>query len=180
VHGRRVAAKLPAVADDRTAERAAERAGDRAGDDRDEITALLSEYAACIDGGDLDGVAALFAAATFRSPAGTALRGPAEVRRMFDFMLLYDGVPRTRHVITNPIVDIADDGASATSTCQFVVLQALEGAPLEPILAGRYVDVFGRSAAGAWEFRDRFVVTDLTGDLSRHYVVGSTDSQSPS
>jgi ketosteroid isomerase-like protein len=134
-----------------------------------EIRGLLHEYAARLDAGDLDGVAALFAAATFRSPAGTHLEGAADVRRMFDAMLLYDGVPSTRHLITGAVIDVVGP-AAARSTCQFVVVQAVGGSPLAPVLAGRYVDEFDRGPDGRWRFRDRLVVSDLTGDLSRHYV----------
>jgi ketosteroid isomerase-like protein len=138
--------------------------------DEAEITALLYEYAARLDAGDLDGVAELFAAATFRSPAGTHLTGTAEVRGMYDAMRLYDGVPRTRHLITGAVVEVTGP-SSARSTCQFVVLQGVgDGAPPGPVLAGRYVDEFDRGPDGRWRFRDRLVVSDLTGDLSRHYV----------
>ena len=134
-----------------------------------EITALLYEYATRLDAGDLDGVAELFAAATFRSPAGTHLTGTVQVRSMYDAMQLYDGAPGTRHLITGAVVDVTGP-SSARSTCQFVVLQGVAGAPLGPVLAGRYVDEFDRGPDGRWRFRDRLVVSDLTGDLSRHYV----------
>jgi ketosteroid isomerase-like protein len=137
--------------------------------DEIEIRALLHEYAARLDDGDLDGVAALFAAATFRSPAGTHLQGTAAVRRMYDGMLLYDGVPLTRHLISGAVIDV-DGPDAARSTCQFVVVQGAGGSPFAPVLAGRYVDEFDRGADRRWRFRDRLVLTDLTGDLSRHYV----------
>jgi ketosteroid isomerase-like protein len=145
-----------------------------------QIRALLHAYAARLDDGDLDGVAALFADATFRSPAGTHLSGTAEVRRMYDAVHLYDGRPLTRHLISGAVIDVADDAATARSTCQFVVVQATGGSPFQPVLAGRYVDEFDRGPDGRWRFRDRLVISDLTGDLSRHYALGSTATQSPS
>jgi ketosteroid isomerase-like protein len=144
------------------------------------IRALLHAYATRLDDGDLDGVAALFADATFRSPAGTHLTGTAAVRRMYDAVRLYDGRPLTRHLISGAVVDVAGDGATAASRCQFVVVQAEGGSPFQPVLAGRYVDAFDRGPDGRWRFRDRLVISDLTGDLSRHYVLGSTATQSPS
>ena len=52
-------------------------------DDREEITALVHRYADLLDGGDLDGVVELFAAATWRSAAtGQVLRGPDAIRRV--------------------------------------------------------------------------------------------------
>ena len=136
----------------------------------DAVAALVHAYAERLDAGDLDGVADLFAAATWRSlqhPDG--LRGRDEVRRVFDRVVLYDGVPRTRHVISNLVVDVDEPAGRATARCSFTVLQAATGGPLGPILAGRYEDSFAR-AGGAWRFTDRFTHVDLTGDLSRHYV----------
>ena len=124
-----------------------------AAEDAAEIRALLHAYAVRLDDGDLDGVAELFADASFRSPAGTHLTGTAEVRRMYDAVQLYDGVPLTRHLITGAVVDVADDATTARSRCQFVVVQAAGGSPLAPVLAGRYVDssTAGPTAAGASE-----------------------------
>jgi hypothetical protein len=41
------------------------------------------------------------------------------------------------------------------------------GAPLQPIVAGRYLDRFAR-VDGAWRFAERRILVDLVGDLSRH------------
>jgi ketosteroid isomerase-like protein len=59
--------------------------------DRSDITALVHAYARLIDAGDLDGVAALFEHATWRSAGhGTVLRGTAELRTAYDGIRLYD------------------------------------------------------------------------------------------
>jgi ketosteroid isomerase-like protein len=51
-------------------------------DDVEAIRALVHEYAERIDAGDLDGLAALFADATWGSPGrGAPLRGTKQVRR---------------------------------------------------------------------------------------------------
>ena len=63
--------------------------------DRAEITALVHEYARRLDAGDLDGVAALFEHATWRSEStGEVLRG-TEIRSGLRGVRLYDGSPRT-------------------------------------------------------------------------------------
>ena len=113
------------------------------------------------------GVAALFAHATWRSPTRTEpLHGTAAVRRLYDAIILYDGSPCTRHVVTNPVVELQGvDRAVARS--YFTVFQARPDFPLQPILVGRYHDAFAR-ADGAWRFADRLIVSDLIGDLSRH------------
>jgi SnoaL-like domain len=135
--------------------------------DVETISALVMTYAERIDAGDLDGVAALFEHATWRSSLrAESLRGAAEVRRAYDGVLLYDGVPGTRHVVTNLVVELeAPDRAQARST--FTVFQARPDFPLQPIICGRYHDTFER-VAGAWRFADRLIVPELIGDLSRH------------
>jgi 3-phenylpropionate/cinnamic acid dioxygenase small subunit len=135
--------------------------------DVDAITALVMSYAERLDAGDLDGVAALFTHATWRSPARTEpLRGAEQVRHAYDVVLLYDGIPATRHVITNLVVEIeAPDRARARS--YFTVFQARPDFPLQAVICGRYHDAFER-VDGAWRFADRLILPDLIGDLSRH------------
>jgi ketosteroid isomerase-like protein len=141
-----------------------------AADDRAAITALVMGYAERIDAGDLARVAAYFTDATYRSVQGGEYRGAAAVRAVLEArVMLYDGVPRTRHVTTNLVVELAGDQAAARS--YFTVLQAVPGAPLQPIVAGRYHDRFAR-VAGAWRFADRLIFMDLIGDLSRHLRSG--------
>lgn len=135
------------------------------------ITALVMAYAERIDAGDLDGVAELFAHATWRSSAGGApLRGAAEVRRVYDGVILYDGSPCTRHVVTNLVVEVAD-AAHATGRSYFTAFQARPDFPLQPIAAGRYHDAF-ECVDGRWRFADRLILFDLPGDLSRHLRSG--------
>ena len=136
------------------------------GDDRAAITALIYGYAERIDAGDLAGVAALFADATYRSDRGGLYRGADAVRAVLErVVVLYEGVPRTKHVTTNLVVELAGDAATARS--YFTVFQAAPGGPLQAIVAGRYHDRFER-AGGGWRFADRLIFMDLIGDLSRH------------
>jgi 3-phenylpropionate/cinnamic acid dioxygenase small subunit len=132
--------------------------------DRDAVAALVHRYAELLDGGDLDGVAALFAHATWRAASGT--RTGDAIRAAYDGVILYDGIPGTKHLISN--LDVVVEGDTATSRCYFTVLQAPPGQPLRPILAGRYHDAFARDDLG-WHFTDRLILSDLEGDLSAHY-----------
>jgi ketosteroid isomerase-like protein len=137
-------------------------------DDVEAIRALIHEYAERIDLGDLDGLAEMFAAATWGSPGrGTPLRGTEQVRRGYDGVILYDGIPSTKHVISNVTIEVTGDGSAATARSYFTVLQARPDLPLQPIIAGRYHDRFER-VAGRWRFADRQIIPDLIGDLSRH------------
>ncbi len=134
------------------------------------VTALVHAYATRLDAGDLEGVAALFAHAEWRSGDGNdpVLRGAAEIRTVFDRVRLYDdGTPRTTHLVGNLTIDVAGD--SATSSCTFTVFQGVDpGRPIEVILTGTYHDRFER-VDGTWRFALRHVRPILLGDMRRHY-----------
>jgi hypothetical protein len=137
------------------------------------VSNLLFTYAERLDAGDIDGVATLFARATFRGvqPDGVVhvATGAAEVRQYLRMVRLYDdGTPRTKHVTTNLLIDV--DVAAVTATCRsyFSVLQAVApDFPPQVIISGRYHDTFARAEDG-WHFTDRLIYSDLFGDLSRH------------
>lgn len=138
--------------------------------DRDEITELVHAYARLLDAGDLDGVAALFEDAVWRADStGQEARGVAQVRALYDGVRLYDGSPRTKHLMTNLDVEVEPGGALATARSSFTVLQGVTpGEPIQVVLAGQYLDRFLRTQ-GRWRFAERRIVVDLVGDLSRHY-----------
>jgi hypothetical protein len=134
-----------------------------------EISALVLGYAERLDVGDFEGVAALFADATYRAvtPDGiVSQQGADEVLAIMRALIrTYDGIPATKHVTTNLV--IASDGDAATCRSYFTVFQGLPDFALQPVVAGRYHDEFAR-AAGGWRFTDRLIYTDLVGDVSRH------------
>lgn len=132
-----------------------------------QIEALVYRYAELLDAGDLDGVAALFEQATWIS-ARANVRGTDAVRRMYDGVILYeDGTPRTKHVITNLVIEHEEGSTHAAARSYFTVLQSTDGLGLQPIIAGRYHDRF-ECVNGAWRFAERVILPDLYGDLSRH------------
>jgi len=140
---------------------------------RDEITDLLFIYAERIDAGDFAGVADLF------TEAEISFTGFDQVRRGRDQVLtMYesttrrypDGTPKTKHVMTNVIVEVDEAAATATARSYFTVLQAVPGAlSLQPVIAGRYDDTFRRGARG-WHFTTRRMSPELVGDLSAHML----------
>lgn len=138
--------------------------------DRAEIAALVQSYASLLDAGQLDDVAALFEHATWRSTAtGTTLQGTDQVREVYSRVRLYDGSPRTKHLITNLSVEVEDGADTAAAECYFTVLQGVvPGEPIHVILSGRYVDRFER-VNERWRFADRLFIADLIGDQSRHF-----------
>ena len=137
-------------------------------DDVDAIRRLIHLYAERLDAGDFDGVAELFANAEFgASDRPEPLRGAAQVRRVYDSVRLYDdGTPRTKHVISNIVIDVGGDGAAA-SRCSVTVLQATDGSAIQPVLSARYHDMF-EQVDDVWEFRKRVILVDAIGDLSGH------------
>lgn len=145
-----------------------------------EIEKLLYVYAERLDGGDLEGVAEMFADAAILGPSGDdGVRGRDQVLAMYQgsTRLYEDGTPHTRHVITNPIIEISEDGDSATCRAYFTVFQALPDFPLQPVIAGRYEDEFQR-VNGTWRFAQRRMLPNLLGDLSHHLLFDSKTLES--
>ena len=133
-------------------------------DDRDAILALMGEYCDSIDRGDLAGCAALFTDGAW-GIEGDLAQGRDAVKAVLDNVTLYDGRPMTRHLMSN--VRIAVDGNEASAQSCITVMQGLEDFPLQAIFIGSYYDTFERRG-GQWIFRERKIVPDLVGDLSRH------------
>jgi 3-phenylpropionate/cinnamic acid dioxygenase small subunit len=132
-----------------------------------EITNLLYRYAELMDIGDLSGASALFTHAKVRIPQSDQLQDSqallAQWRR--SIKIYPCGTPRTKHVITNPIVEIDEVAGTATCRSYYTVLQATNDLPLQIIAAGRYHDAF-ELKDGNWRFSFRdYSLFDLKGDL---------------
>jgi 3-phenylpropionate/cinnamic acid dioxygenase small subunit len=146
------------------------------------VTNVLYRYAELIDLGDFEGVADLLADCVI-----TVEGLPGEQRGRDAILDLYvswtrrypgdsgdsggPGTPRTRHLLSNPIVGIDAAVGIATVRSSYTVFQQTEVLPLQPIIIGRYHDTFHRTGAG-WCFARRHLFTDLTGDLSQHLLHG--------
>jgi len=147
--------------------------------DRTAIEGLVARYADLIDGGDLDGVGALFAHGRLVTPDGLVLaEGADAVAALYraTTRLHDDGTPRTAHLVTNLVVDVAPDRDTATARSRFTVLQSppdVDPPRLEPIITGSYRDAFTR-LDGRWWFAERAMVPHLLGDLSAHLLLDPT------
>lgn len=142
-------------------------------DVRTQILNLLYTYAERMDSGDFAGVAALFRDALVKSgPDGAVIDEMGLLAQWREWVHVYpDGTPRTKHVVTNPILDY--DEAAGTATCRsyYTVLQATGTLPLQVVAAGRYHDVFAR-VDGVWRFSARdYTMLDLTGELRDHLKI---------
>jgi 3-phenylpropionate/cinnamic acid dioxygenase small subunit len=134
------------------------------------IPNLLYIYAELIDAGDLAGAAALFRHGHVVSGGERIVGEDAIVAMWRGWMRLYDGRPRTRHIITNPIITLDEGGAAAACRSQYTVLQATDTLPLQPIITGRYHDRL-RIIDCAWCFVERnYAEIDLTGNLGGHLL----------
>ena len=137
------------------------------------ITNLLYRYAEEVDAGRFEELATgLFTRARFviAPPPAEPIDGPAMADLMSRTTIRYpDGTPRTRHVITNPIVEIDESAGVATCRSYYTVMQQVDlASPLAPIVCGRYHDTFAR-LGGEWCFRERdYTLVDFVGDVSRH------------
>jgi len=137
--------------------------------DTEAIQRLMFLYAECVDQADFEGLERLFEHGVMR--ANTAVGGMtgAEVRKFYarTNKVHPNGTLCTRHLATNIIVDIEDGGDRASARSYFVVLQATDKLPFQPIAGGRYHDHFER-VDGAWRFAERMVLVDQVGNMSDH------------
>ncbi|HEX4863472.1 MAG TPA: nuclear transport factor 2 family protein [Acidimicrobiales bacterium] len=137
-----------------------------------EICNLLYRYAELIDAGRFEQIAdELFADARLVvGPDGTPTldaKGMLEIFR--SSTIRYEGgSPHTKHVITNPIIEVDEGAGTATCRSYYTVFQQTATLPLQPIVSGRYHDRFER-VGSAWRFAERdYTKVDLVGDVSQH------------
>jgi ketosteroid isomerase-like protein len=137
------------------------------------VTKLIYTYAERIDAGDFDGVAELLADATLTFEGyGDAVTGRDAAAQLYERSTrrYENGTPRTKHVMTNVIVDVDDEGDAAASRSYFTVLQAVPGSlALQPVIAGRYRHTYARDERG-WHVVTMHIIIDLVGDLSHHML----------
>ena len=134
------------------------------------IANLLYRYAELLDAGDLPGVAELFRHARIKTKEGAPTIGADELLALFGASVKrYPcGTPRTKHVVTNPIIEIDEAAHRATVRSYYTVLQAVDGLPLQPVAAGRDHDAVER-VDGVWRFAFRdYTLFDFAGDLRYH------------
>jgi ketosteroid isomerase-like protein len=139
-------------------------------DAHEAIRKLLATYCDLMDSGDFAGLAALFADATLADEKGNVFAtGSEEVQAMWERQtILYEGSPRTRHITANPVIDIDEADGVAASNSSYIVFQGTDEMPLQPIISGRYEDLFYLGAEGDWHWQHRAYAVDHLGDLSNH------------
>ena len=137
------------------------------------IINLIHRYAELMDEGRLEQVAALFDHADVTLGGGRVVHGGAAMLAQWRaFVRIHDcGTPRTKHVITNAIVDVDDAAGTAACRSYYTVFQQTPTLPLQAICAGRYHDTFARTGA-TWRFATRdYTLLDMIGDVSQHLLL---------
>ena len=134
-----------------------------------DITNLLNRYCECIDLGDLVSASLLFEHAKLKMITSAELQDHKAMLELLQrAIIIYpDGTPRTRHVLSNPIIHIDEQRGTATSRSYYTVLQATEDIPLQVIATGRYLDEF-EYVDGRWRFSYRESQATMFGNISGH------------
>lgn len=137
--------------------------------DERQILDLLARYCELQDSSDIAAVSELFRHSGYRVRGGASVFGHEAVfaLKAGHNTVHEDGTFRTKHLTTNTILEIDPDRRHATARSYFTVLQATAALPLQCVIAGRYHDIFEK-VDGAWRFCDRYILSDLLGDLSQH------------
>lgn len=135
-----------------------------------EIRNLLYSYCWLVDSGDFEGLGELFQDADI-SYGGklTYSRDPeAYIQSLTPIKRYKDGTPKTVHMCIDPIIEVTEDGLTATAKSYTVVLQGItKKFPPQIIWIDRKFDTFIKES-GKWKFRTRNFVTRAQGDTSFH------------
>lgn len=137
-----------------------------------QICNLLYRYAECLDSGNKLEAAELFRHARIKIRNQGLLDHTALLGIWQQRIKIYPcGTPRTKHIISNPIIDIDEASGTATVRSYYTVLQTTDTLPLQPIAAGRYLDEFER-VDGVWRFSFRdYSQLEMMGNMRGHLLM---------
>jgi hypothetical protein len=119
-------------------------------DDYLAIQALIYDYPDFADRGDIDAIGTLFAHAEIHAPgfqrpfkAHGDPKAIADVYRQWVRIYPETGTPRTRHLLTNLVIEF--DGPDRAHARSYVmVFQSTPSFPLQAIVGGTYRDRFAK------------------------------------
>jgi len=124
-------------------------------DDRMAIEQLLMEYGRAVDNRDFAAFAALFTEDGEWTGAQGSYRGPKQIQESMEkiFTAAAADIPKGKnfHLLTNVIIDLQGDHATASSK---FIFYKMNGAKPEAEVAGRYEDQLVR-LGGVWKFKQR-------------------------
>lgn len=128
-------------------------------EDKDEIRTVLTNYGRTLDAHDFAAYGRLFAKDGEWIGGFGTVKGPAEIEAFMTRNIGTPGKPSgTYHLLTNFIVDVHGDTATAWSRWTFVT----PGADKKPAMAqgGHYEDTLVREN-GQWKFKRREAFLDI-------------------
>ncbi len=127
-------------------------------DDRMAIEQLLMEYGRAVDNRDFAAFAALFTEDGEWKGAQGSYRGRQEIQKSMEkmFTAAAADIPQGKnfHLLTNVIIDLQGDHATASSK---FIFYKMNGAKPEAEVAGRYEDRLVR-VGGLWKFEQRLAL----------------------
>lgn len=124
--------------------------------DHDQIRELLAAYCQSCDDGRFDDFAGLFAEDAEFAVLGSTHTGRAAIKEWMEGAQPPER--RGKHLISEPAITVADDGASAAVRTDYAFVGRDPQGNLGITSAGRYVDRLVRSADGPWRFARRQIV----------------------
>jgi uncharacterized protein (TIGR02246 family) len=129
-----------------------------------EIDRLIVDYARHLDTRDLHAYSRLFCADGEWSGNTGHAQGPDAIQAMLEERLPPNPPapgPTSSHVVSNPVIDVDGDTATASVTWALIRRGADEDQP-ELALLGHYDDVLARED-GRWRFKSRRAHIDIPG-----------------
>lgn len=134
-----------------------------AADEKDAIRELMARYCHALDACRFGEVASLFAEdGEWTTTYGTA-RGRARIEALLTSVVPKPGEgPQRKHYITNMLITLSGDRASARSD-YLVVRESERG--LMPVMGGTYMDAFVKHE-GVWLFARKQLVHNIVGDMA--------------
>lgn len=130
---------------------------------KDAIRELMATYAQALDACRFADVAACFARDGEWTTDYGAARGPAEIEAFIRGIVPVKGEgPQRKHYITNIIIKVDGDTASAVS--DYLIVRE-SGSGLIPVMGGTYRDRFVKTPDG-WRFSRKELVHDIKGDMA--------------
>ena len=129
-------------------------------EDREEIWRLIMDFRRCVDRQEFAAFAALFSEqGQLLTNLGPPATGPAEIEALLEETLeRFEESKGTYHHVTNPIIEVDGDQATAESTWSYITRDEDDKPTLS--FAGHYSDVFTREG-GQWKFLPRAVYLDI-------------------
>lgn len=134
-----------------------------AADEKDAIRELMARYCHALDACQFGEVASLFARDGEWTTTYGSARGHAQIEALLTGVVPKPGEgPQRKHYITNMLITLAGDRASARS--DYLVVRESESG-LMPVMGGTYMDTFVKHE-GVWLFTRKQLVHNIVGDMA--------------